>query len=120
MSTYIIGEIGQNHNGSVDLAKLIIDLAGRKPMDELFGTDLRPMDAIKLTRRDLKEELTNSAMQRPYNSPNSFGKTYGEHRAFLELSDEEHFEVYKYAKSKGLDVVENPLCHRLPEYAQAF
>ena len=109
MSTYIIGEIGQNHNGSVDLAKLIIDLAGRKPMDELFGTDLRPMDAIKLTRRDLKEELTNSAMQRPYNSPNSFGKTYGEHRAFLELSDEEHFEVYQYAKSKGLDVVET-LC----------
>ena len=26
-STYIIGEIGQNHNGSVDIAKLIVDLA---------------------------------------------------------------------------------------------
>lgn len=25
-NTYIIGEIGQNHNGSVDLAKLIIEL----------------------------------------------------------------------------------------------
>lgn len=25
MSTYIIGEIGQNHNGSVDIAKLIVD-----------------------------------------------------------------------------------------------
>jgi len=24
--TYIIGEIGQNHNGSVDLAKLIVDM----------------------------------------------------------------------------------------------
>ena len=24
-STYIIGEIGQNHNGSVDIAKLIVD-----------------------------------------------------------------------------------------------
>ena len=24
-NTYIIGEIGQNHNGSVDLAKLIIE-----------------------------------------------------------------------------------------------
>lgn len=24
--TYIIGEIGQNHNGSVDIAKLIVDL----------------------------------------------------------------------------------------------
>ena len=28
-STYIIGEIGQNHNGSVDIAKLIIELICR-------------------------------------------------------------------------------------------
>ena len=28
-NTYIIGEIGQNHNGSVDLAKLIIELISR-------------------------------------------------------------------------------------------
>ena len=27
--TYIIGEIGQNHNGSVDLAKLIVEAAAR-------------------------------------------------------------------------------------------
>ena len=27
--TYIIGEIGQNHNGSVDIAKLIVDLVAR-------------------------------------------------------------------------------------------
>jgi sialic acid synthase SpsE len=98
--TYIIGEIGQNHNGSVDLAKLIIDLASRPVVDDLFGTRLQPMDAIKLTKRDLNEELTDSAMNRVYDSPNSFGRTYGEHRQYLELSDEEHFEVYKYAKER--------------------
>jgi sialic acid synthase len=48
-------------------------------------------------------------MSRPYNSPHSFGATYGEHREFLELSDEEHFEVYKHAKSNGMDFVET-LC----------
>ncbi|WP_277113714.1 N-acetylneuraminate synthase family protein, partial [Bacteroides stercorirosoris] len=37
--------------------------------------------------------------------------TYGEHRAFLELTDEEHFEVYKHAKSLGLDFVET-LCSK--------
>ncbi|MEN0005320.1 MAG: N-acetylneuraminate synthase family protein [Bacteroidota bacterium] len=109
MSTYIIGEIGQNHNGSVDIAKLIIDLASRPVVDDLFGTLLQPMDAIKLTKRDLKEELTDSAMSRIYDSPNSFGRTYGEHRAYLELSDEEHFEVYQYAKAKGIEFVET-LC----------
>lgn len=106
---YIIGEIGQNHNGSVDIAKLIVDVAARKVKDDLFGLDLKPMDAVKLTKRDLKEELSASQMAAPYNSPHSFGKTYGEHRAFLELSDEQHFEIYKHAKSLGLEFVET-LC----------
>ncbi len=110
-STYIIGEIGQNHNGSVDIAKLIVDLVSRPVREEVFNLDLRPMDAVKLTKRDLKEELTDSQMNRLYDSPHSFGKTYGEHRAFLELTDEEHFEVYQHAKSKGLDFVET-LCSR--------
>lgn len=107
--TYIIGEIGQNHNGSVDLAKLIVDLVSRPIKEEAFGLMLKPMNAVKMTKRDLKEELSNSQMNRIYDSPNSFGRTYGEHRAFLELSDEEHYEVYKHAKSIGLDFIET-LC----------
>ena len=58
--TYIIGEIGQNHNGSVDIAKLIIELICRPIEEDVFGLDLQPMDAVKMTRRDLKEELTVS------------------------------------------------------------
>lgn len=107
--TYVIGEIGQNHNGSVDLAKLLAEIASRPVTDKLFNLELKSMDAVKLTKRDLKEELSASQMARPYNSPNSFGITYGEHRAFLELSDEEHFEVYKHSKSLNLDFVET-LC----------
>ena len=111
--TYIIGEIGQNHNGSVDIAKLIIDASAR-PVKELdFNLELKPFDAIKLTKRDLNFELSKDQMDSPYTGPNSFGKTYREHREFLELSDEEHFEIYKYAKSKGLDFVEtlcSPTC----------
>ena len=107
--TYIIGEIGQNHNGSVEIAKQIIDLVAKPIREELFGLDLKKMNAVKLTKRDLSQELSAKAMSQPYNSPHSFGKTYGEHRAFLELSDEQHFELYTYAKSKGLDFIET-LC----------
>jgi sialic acid synthase len=110
-STYIIGEIGQNHNGSVEIALQLIDAVAQPVVDKLFGEKLKPMDAIKLTRRDLSEELSASAMMKPYENPNSFGKTYGEHRAFLELNDEQHFEIYKYAKAKGLEFVET-LCAR--------
>lgn len=107
--TYIIGEIGQNHNGSVELAKVIIDLASREIKDDVFGNVLKGMDAVKLTKRDLKQELSKSQMDRIYDSPHSFGRTYGEHREKLELNDEEHYEVYLYAKERGLDFVET-LC----------
>ena len=107
--TYIIGEIGQNHNGSVDLAKLLIEMVGRPIKEELFGLELKPMNAVKLTKRDLNYELSASQMQSPYNNPNSFGKTYGEHRAFLELNDDEHFECYQFAKEMGFEFVET-LC----------
>lgn len=107
--TYIIGEIGQNHNGSVDIAKLITELVSRPIKEDVFGFDLKPMNAVKMTRRDLNEELTNTQMNRIYDTQHSFGRTYGEHRAFLELDDNAHFEVYKHAKSFGLDFVET-LC----------
>lgn len=107
--TYLIGEIGQNHNGSVDIAKLLIDKASQPVKDELFNMQLKTWDAVKLTKRDLNEELSASAMAKPYGSLHSFGNTYGEHRAKLEMNDQQHFELYQYAKSKGLDFVET-LC----------
>ncbi|MCF4102667.1 N-acetylneuraminate synthase family protein [Gillisia sp. M10.2A] len=108
-TTYLIGEIGQNHNGSPELAKLIVDVAARSIIDPLFQHKLKGMDAVKLTKRDLNYELSVTSANRIYNSPHSFGHTYGEHRAALELSDIEHYEIYLYAKEKGLDFIET-LC----------
>ncbi len=109
--TYIIGEIGQNHNGSVDIAKTLVEIAARMIYEKVFKLELGSFDAVKLTKRDLQYELTKSKMNEPYNSPNSFGSTYGEHRNYLELNDEEHFEIYKCAKKNGLDFIET-LCHQ--------
>jgi 3-deoxy-D-glycero-D-galacto-nononate 9-phosphate synthase len=117
--TYIIGEIGQNHNGSLDIAKLIIDAAARAGDVECEGLHLKRMDAVKLTKRDMDYELSASQMAQPYTSKHSFGNTYGEHRRKLELSDEQHFELYKYAKSLGLDFVETlcaPSCLSILKY----
>lgn len=118
-STYLIGEIGQNHNGSVELAKLIVDVASRPIDDNLFDHHLNSMNAIKLTKRDLNYELSKTALAKPYSIIHSFGKTYGEHRQALELSYEEHLEIYNYAKSKNLDVVETlcaPSCLEILNY----
>jgi len=103
--TYVIGEIGQNHNGSEDIANKMIQIFSEKPYDETFNKSLKGVDALKFTKRDLRQELTDSAMNRPYNSPHSFGKTYGEHRAFLELDDDTLFRLYKSVKGNNLDYV---------------
>jgi len=88
---YIIAEIGQNHNGSIDLAKKLID------MSKSCGAD-----AVKFQKRDIDSELTKEAFNKPYDNPNSFGKTYGDHRKFLELSKNEHFELKKYCDIIGI------------------
>ena len=107
--TYLIAEIGQNHNGSVDVAKLIIDLIVRPVVEKLFEIELDGIDAIKLQKRDLNQELSSELRNSPYDSPHSFGATYGEHREYLELSEDEHLEIYNHAKANGLDVIET-LC----------
>lgn len=89
--TFVIAEIGQNHNGSVDLAKQLIDMSKR------CGAN-----AVKFQKRDIPSELTKEAFDRAYNSPNSFGATYGEHRMFLELSEEQHLELKEYANAIGI------------------
>jgi len=107
--TYIIAEIGQNHNGDVNIAKKLIDQLDRYPYDEISGNRFNKVNAIKLTKRDLTEELSKEGMDKPYTGPNSFGPTYGEHREFLELTYEEHAELGKYIKSRGFEFIET-LC----------
>ncbi|MDG1974756.1 MAG: N-acetylneuraminate synthase family protein [Flavobacteriaceae bacterium] len=89
--TYIIAEIGQNHNGSIDLAKKLIDMSKR------CGAS-----AVKFQKRDIPSELTKEAFDRVYDNPNSFGRTYGEHRMFLELSEEAHKELKEYCDLIGM------------------
>lgn len=88
---FIVAEIGQNHNGQLNLAKRLIDMAAR------CGAT-----AVKFQKRDIRWDLTEEAYNRPYENPNSFGKTYGEHREYLELSEEEHLELREFALANRL------------------
>jgi sialic acid synthase len=89
--TYVIAEIGQNHNGEIRIAKQLIEMAAR------CGAD-----AVKFQKRDMFSELTKEAYNKPYDNPNSFGKTYGEHRTFLELNEEQHAELKDFAEASGI------------------
>jgi N-acetylneuraminate synthase/sialic acid synthase len=73
-----IAEVGQNHQGDINLAKKYINIFSKA------GADI-----IKFQSRDNKNLFDKDSYNAIYNSENSFGKSYGEHRESLELNKNE-------------------------------
>lgn len=92
--TYFIAEIGQNHQGDINIAK--------KMVDSLKGL---PVNCIKTAKRDIDTCLSEDQKNMLYNNPNSFGKTYYEHRKALELSKENFIELKNYVEKSGFDFI---------------
>ena len=75
-STYVVAEIGNNHQGSLENALKMVRIA-----KEYCG-----VSAVKFQKRDNDSLFTEAFARMPYTGRNSFGVTYGEHRKALELS----------------------------------
>ena len=88
---WIVAELGLNMNGDPVIARALIDTAARTGAD-----------AVKLQKRSAGACLTVSALAAPYTGRNSFGPTYGEHRAALELTPVQWAELRDYANGLGL------------------
>ena len=95
----IIAEIGCNHKGDMEIAHKMIKLLG------VFKT-LNPdsaIDIVKFQKRTNKELLTPEEYNAPHPHPeNSYGKTYGEHREFLEFNLEQNALLKKWCEEEGL------------------
>lgn len=89
--TFFIAEAGINHNGNIELAKKLIDVAKDSGAD-----------AVKFQKRTINRILTKEGLNKEYNNKNSYGKTYGEHKKFLELSFEQFSELKDYSDKKGI------------------
>lgn len=50
----------------------------------------------------MHEKFTKLALNEVYSSIHSWGKTYGEHKEYLEFSDKEYLELQRYAKTIGI------------------
>lgn len=94
---FIIAEIGQNHQGDLDIAKELILQA------KACGAD-----AVKSQKRDIQTLLTPEEYNRPYTSINAFAATYGKHREALELEPEQHAELRDFAANEGIAFFSSP------------
>jgi N-acetylneuraminate synthase/sialic acid synthase len=88
---YVIAEIGHNHQGKLETAKEMFKVAKE------CGAD-----AVKLQKRNNRELFTRAGYGKPYDNPNSYGETYGEHREFLEFGGIEYKELMDYADEIGV------------------
>jgi N-acetylneuraminate synthase len=86
---YIVAEIGINHNGSIDLAKKLIDVA--------VGAGC---NAVKFQKRTIEVVYSESELARPRESP--FGTTNGDLKRGLEFGLDQYREIDAYCKEKGI------------------
>jgi len=86
---FIIGEIGINHNGSVDVAKKLIDAAAE------CGCD-----AVKFQKRTIEIVFTPKQLAEPRESP--FGATYGDAKRGLEFGYDQYAEIDEHCRKRGI------------------
>ena len=111
---FIIAEIGINHNGSLSMAKSLIDMAVE------CGCD-----AVKFQKRTVDIVYTKEELAKERHSV--FGNTNGDLKRGLEFGESEYTEIDNYCKEKGImwfascwdensvDFIENfnPPCYKI-------
>jgi len=87
---YIIGEIGINHNGDMQICKELIAAAKDAGCD-----------AVKFQKRDINLVYERELLDSPRESP--WGTTQREQKEGLEFGQEEYQEIDRYCKEKNID-----------------
>lgn len=90
MSIFITGEIGINHNGNVEIAKQLIDVA------KIAGAD-----AVKFQKRTIDLVYTKEMLDSARESP--WGTTQRAQKGGLEFGLNEYREIDAYCKGKGIE-----------------
>lgn len=93
--TYMIAEIGINHNGDLDIAKKLIN--------EAFKAGF---NAVKFQKRTVSVVFSPEELARPRESV--FGETNGDLKFGLEFSRADYSEIDTYCKSLGIDWFASP------------
>ena len=89
---YIIAEIGHNHQGNIETALKMIQVAAACGVQ-----------AVKFQKRDNKSLYTKVLYNKPYDNENSYGATYGEHREYLEFEWDEYVKLKKCAEENNVE-----------------
>ena len=87
---YVIGEIGINHNGELEVCKKLIDVAAAAGCNAVKFQKRTPELCVPEAQKSIQRETPWGVM------------TYLEYRHRIELNQDQYEEIDRYAKSKGL------------------
>lgn len=87
---FITAEIGINHNGDIEIAKKLIDMAKR------CGCN-----AVKFQKRTIEKAYSKEILDSPRDSP--WGKTTRDEKMHLEFGKKEYDEIDNYCRSIGIE-----------------
>lgn len=87
---FFIAEIGINHNGSLEIAKKLIDVA------KLAG-----FDSVKFQKRTIDLVYSKEQLESPRESP--WGKTQRDQKQALEFNFNQYKEIDNYCKDKKIE-----------------
>jgi N-acetylneuraminate synthase len=87
--TFLVAEIGINHNGDIEIAKKLIDVAVQ-----------HRFDAVKFQKRTVDAVYSSDELARPRRSP--FGETNGDLKSGLEFGAAEYAEIDEYCRERGI------------------
>jgi N-acetylneuraminate synthase len=105
--TFIVAEIGINHNGDLNIAKKLIDMA-------VFAG----CDAVKFQKRTVELVYTPEELAKPRENP--FGPTNGHLKRGLEFGKKEYNEIDKYCRQKGIMWFASPWDVKSVDFLEGF
>ena len=91
---YVIAEAGLNHNGSIKIAKRLIDVA------VVAGAD-----AVKFQKRTISELAVKQILDATDDRFPDFGSTYRQIRQHLEFDKDQYKELKRYAAERDIDFI---------------
>lgn len=110
MSTFIIAEAGVNHNGSLDLAKKLIDVAAEAGADAVkFQTFKAEKLVSKKAQKAEYQKQTTDAAESQYDMIKK-----------LELDEPAHRELIRYCGEKKIRFLSTPFDHESIELLDAL
>lgn len=104
---YLIAEIGINHNGDVEIAKKLVDLAVE-----------HDFQAVKFQKRTVEVVYTSEELAKPRESP--FGTTNGDLKRGLEFNEAQYREIDAHCKACGIDWFVSPWDEASVDFIEAF